>query len=166
MVTLPHVPASYRHYVKCAEPRGSLATATSELKYYHVAPADHPVEDAVASEARAFLEGDSHAIGLDSDRGFVVLHRCGLDFYFLLVTVWRGANEGWEAVYYRDGSMDHFAIFEPAYPHLNAPLRPTFCVWELGVVAHEAQAWSRFLASPRLEVDESRWRNDVLRGEV
>jgi hypothetical protein len=27
--------------------------------------------------------------------------------------------------------------------------RPTFCVWELGAVWHEQQAWSRYLRSPR-----------------
>ena len=51
-------------------------------------------------------------------------------------------------------------------PALSCPLRPTFCVWELGVVAHEAKAWSRFLTSPRSEEDEAIWRNDVLSADV
>lgn len=162
----PHVPSSYQHYAKRAEPRGSVATAASELKFYHIARADQPVPDTISSNADAFIVGASGAAGIDGDRGFVLLHRCGLDFYFLLVTVWRGANEAWEAVYYRDGTTDRFVVFEPAYPPVGAPLRPTFCVWELGVVAHEAKAWSRFLTSPRSEADEAIWRNDVLSSDV
>jgi hypothetical protein len=45
-------------------------------------------------------------------------------------------------------------------------LRPTFCVWELGVVAHEAAAWSRYLASPRADTDFARWRDDLFAGAV
>ena len=43
--------------------------------------------------------------------------------------------------------------------------RPTFCVWELAIVAHEALAWSRFLASDRDEAALSRWREDMLDAE-
>jgi hypothetical protein len=45
-------------------------------------------------------------------------------------------------------------------------VRPTFCVWELGVVSHEARAWARFLASPRREEDLGWWREDWFSGEV
>ena len=81
------------------------------------------------------------------------------------MTVWRGANEAWEAVWYRDGTMADFARFAPAYPG-EAMLRPTFCVWELGVVAHESAAWSRYLASPRADADLARWRDDLFAGTV
>src|SRR3546814_4391337 len=49
-------------------------------------------------------------------RSFVILHRCGADFYFLLVSVWRGSNELWEAVWYQHGDMPAFAPFDSAYP--------------------------------------------------
>ena len=55
---------------------------------------------------------------------------------------WRGANEVWETVYAKDG--DGFGLFGVDGGH-----RPTFCVWELGAVLHEQQAWIRFLRSPR-----------------
>ena len=35
--------------------------------------------------------------------GFVVLHRCGESFYFLLVCTWRNENELWETVWAKDG---------------------------------------------------------------
>src|SRR3546814_10619703 len=46
----------------------------------------------------------------------LILHRCGADFYFLLVSVWRGSNELWEAVWYQHGDMPAFAPFDSAYP--------------------------------------------------
>jgi hypothetical protein len=141
----------------------------SELKLYHLEKAGEPAPDAIAASAHAFLAREGMAAaGLAGgeagvDCGFVILHRCGADFYFLLMTVWRGANEAWEAVWYRDGTMADFERFEAAYPR-TAMLRPTFCVWELGVVAHESAAWSRYLASARADADLARWRDDLFSG--
>jgi hypothetical protein len=161
------IPADYQHYEKRAVPCGTVGAAGSELKLYHLEKPGEPVPDAIAASARAFLAREGGADGGEAgaDCGFVILHRCGADFYFLLMTVWRGANEAWEAVWYRDSGMADFARFEPAYPRA-AMLRPTFCVWELGVVAHESGAWSRFLASPRAEADLARWRGDLFAGTV
>ena len=81
--------------------------------------------------------------------GFVILHRCGDGFYFLLACTWAGNNELWETVWAKDG------VGRRRLPPLAASARghhPTFCVWELGAVWHEQQAWSRFLRSePRPE---------------
>ena len=41
--------------------------------------------------------------------------------------------------------------------------RPTFCVWELGAVWHEQQAWSRYLRSSRDESAEGDLRARLLR---
>lgn len=164
-----HVTPDYRHYEKRAVPFGVLEGGGGGLKLYHLEKPGEPVPEAIAASARAFLAREGLvAAGLagddrDVDCGFVILHRCGADFYFLLMTVWRGVNEAWEAVWYRDGGMADFARFDPAYPDA-ALLRPTFCVWELGIVAHEAAAWSRYLASPRAETDLARWRDDFLAG--
>jgi hypothetical protein len=165
------VPPDYRHYEKQAVPRGMVGAAGSALKLYHLEKAGAPVPDAIAASARAFLAREGLAAArlgsgeASEDCGFVILHRCGADFYFLLLTVWRGANEAWEAVWYRDGTMADFARFAPAYPG-QAMLRPTFCVWELGVVAHESAAWSRYLASPRADADLACWRDDLFAGIV
>ena len=44
--------------------------------------------------------------------------------------------------------------------------RPTFCVWELGVVWHEQRAWSRFLRSERNGEDEQAYLEDSYHGVV
>lgn len=162
-----HVSAAYVHYPKHSVPRAMLRLGTSELKLYHLEKPDEPVPEAIAASARDLLAGEGMAAaGLEDDCGFVILHRCGADFYFLLLGVWRGSNEIWEAVWYRDAGMARFAPFDPAYPARAGALRPTFCVWELGVVAHESGAWTRYLASPRAEADLRRWREDFIAGPV
>ena len=161
------VDSSYVHHPKQAVPRGLLRIGTSTLKFYHVEKPGEPVFEAVDHKARAFLADEGgHAIGLDADHGFVLLHRCGRDFHFLLAAAWRGANEVWEAVWYRQGDMPGFAPFPAAYPQAHGALRPTFCVWELGAVIHESAAWTRFLASPRGADDLARWRDDWFEEQV
>lgn len=172
MPPLAAVPAGYRHHAKQAVPQPPLVAGDVVLKFYHLEKPGEPVPEHLAAEARGMLSwaGGEGTLGA-GDRGFVLLHRCGADFHFLLVSVWRGANEVWEAVWYHQGAMDGFAPFGPAYPaSADAPgaalLRPTFCVWELAVVAHEALAWGRLLASDRGEADLARWQADLIDGAV
>ena len=101
------------------------------------------------------------AIELVDDLGFVLLHRCGESFYFLLVSTWRNDNELWETVWAKSGDD---VGFHP-WP-LEGPHRPTFCVWELGAVCHEQRAWSRFLAGPRDAAAEEVYLRESLAGEV
>jgi len=160
------VDPAYRHIAKVAVARPTLILGDARLKCYALAPVDKPVPDAVTGSARDYLR-QAHvdgAIDLADDRGFVILHRCGESFYFLLVSVWRGSNELWEAVYYWDAGMTAFELFDPAYP-AKGP-RPTFCVWELGIVAAEAAAWARLLSSPREADDEREWQASLFAGEV
>jgi hypothetical protein len=162
-----HVAPAYAHHAKQATPRGLIAIGSSEIKFYHLEKPGEPVPAAIAAAARDRLAGDALAVsGLEGDLGFAILHRCGADFHFLLIGVWRGSNELWEAVWYRDAGMHGFAPFDPAYPAGAGTLRPTFCVWELGIVGHESLAWSRYLASPRGEGDLARWREELFEGPV
>jgi hypothetical protein len=163
------VPEAYRHYPKRAVPRGALQAGGATLKLYHLEKESEPVPPPLAGAAPTWLARQAGQVFEAGDLGFVILHRCGKDFHFLLPVVWRGANEAWETVAYHHGEMANFERFDPAYP---APAdsvivpRPTFCVWELAIVAHEALAWGRFLASDRDETALAQWREDMLDGEV
>lgn len=163
------VPETYRHYPKQAVPLGVLETGGAVLKFYHLEKPGEPVPPPLAHVARQWLEGQAGQVFEAGDCGFVILHRCGADFHFLLPVVWRGANEAWETVAFHQADMTGFERFDPAYPLLVdnqiAP-RATFCVWELAILAHEARAWGRFLASDRGEAALARWRDDVLEGAV
>ena len=137
----------YRHRLKLVEPASTVALGDAVLKWYDIAPPDEPVTEHVRALARRGL-ADAARLGelrLGEALGFVVLHRCGAGFHFLLVSTWQNDNELWETVWAKDGDDD--PEFHP-WP-LDGPHRPTFCVWELGVVAHERDAWARFLRSPR-----------------
>lgn len=165
MTALAHVPSVYSHYLKQAVPRGTLPAAGASLKYYHLERPGELVAERADALARAALT-DNPAFAFSGDLGFCILHRCGANFYFLLPTVWRGANEAWEAVWYLDGGASAFAPFDPAYPPVAGPARAAFCVWELGIVAHEARAWSRFLASTRGDAELQHWLDDRFQGQV
>ncbi|MEP6849751.1 MAG: hypothetical protein ABI999_12920, partial [Acidobacteriota bacterium] len=92
--------------------------------------------------------------------GFVILHRCGADFYFLLVSSWKNGNELWESVYAKTSSDDRdFSAFPLGSPH-----HATFCVWELAAVWHEQQAWKRFILSQGTESDRESYLKDQYRG--
>jgi hypothetical protein len=135
------------HVRKLAEPQPSIMLGDAVLKWYDIAPLDAPVPLAIRALARRCLRDARKAGTLDvgDELGFVILHRCDEDFYFLLVSTWRNENELWETVWAKCGEADVF--FHP-WPSDGAH-RPTFCVWELGAVAHERDAWTEYLHSAR-----------------
>ena len=92
----------------------------------------------------------------------MILHRCGESFYFLLVCTWRNENELWETMWAKTGDDDVF--FRP-WPAEGAH-RPTFCVWELGAVCQEREAWTRYLCSARDEVAKQSYLRDTITGIV
>ena len=161
----PEVDESYRHAPKLALSRPSIALGDAVLKWYDIAPPDDPIEPDTVLLARRAL-GEAVRLGelrLGATPGFVILHRCGGDgFHFLLVSTWQNANELWETVWAKDGSDD--PGFHP-FP-LEGTHRPTFCVWELGVVAHERAAWTRFLRSERDLEARHAYLRDTFEGEV
>jgi hypothetical protein len=94
--------------------------------------------------------------------GFVVHHLCGDSFFYLVVNTWRHSNELWETVYYKDGS-DFPSLEQAPREGLH---KPGFCVWELGAVHHEQQAWQRYLRSPRDAAARADYLNDRFEGVV
>lgn len=141
------VAPDYVHVAKHVQPAPSLTLGESVLKWYDVAPEDAPVPLAIRALARRNLRdaSTSGSLGVSGALGFVILHRCGESFYFLLVCTWRNQNELWETVWAKtDGEDPSFKPWPREGTHL-----PTFCVWELGAVCHEREAWSTYLSSAR-----------------
>ena len=98
--------ADYRHIGKRMRSSQTLLVGGACLKWYDVAPEDAPVEEHVQALARDRIAAESRAgrLAIDGELGFVILHRCGGDFYFLQVCTWRNHNEIWETVYAKDGA--------------------------------------------------------------
>jgi hypothetical protein len=153
------VKESYRHMPKWVTPGDPIEAKGAILKWYALAPEDEPVPEEIDRLAHDYLaRAPLEAKGL----GFVILHRCGRDFYFLIVNTWRGNNEVWETVFYKDGTaMADFAPFPREGMH-----KPTFCVWELAPVWHEKEAWERFLKSARDDTAAQAWLGDYYAGDA
>jgi hypothetical protein len=152
----------YRHVEKHIRASESLMLDDALLKWYDIAPPDARVPGDVRTLARRNLRAAarSGAIALAPDLGFVILHRCGEDFYFLLVCTWRNDNELWVTVWAKDGDREpEFHPWEVEGTH-----RPTFCIWELAAVCHERQAWTRYLCSARDEAAKLAYLRDSYEG--
>ena len=147
----------YEHGPKHVTSGESIETNGAVLKWYKLAPEDRQVPDEIDRLARAYLaKTELEAKGL----GFVILHRCGEDFYFLIVNTWRGNNEVWETLFYKNGdAMADFALWPRDGMH-----KPTFCVWELAPVWHETKSWEKFLMSKRDENAAKIWQRDLYSG--
>jgi hypothetical protein len=161
---LRSIDAGYRHQPKRVSPRPPLTVGEAALKWYNLAPDAEPVPEDIERRARAFLGAQSAAreVGLEPELGFVILHRCGQAFYFLLVSTWRGTNELWETIFYKENeAMQDFGLFTFKGAH-----RGTFCVWELGAVLHEKDAWVRFLESARTSQNRQAYLESRFEGAV
>jgi hypothetical protein len=155
---------AYRHALKLVRPASSVALGEAVLKWYDIAPPGEAVTDEVRALARRGL-AEAARLGelrLGATLGFVILHRCGDGFHFLLVSTWQNDNELWETVWAKDGEDD--PEFHP-WP-LEGSHRPTYCVWELGAVAHERLAWSEYLLSDRDEAARRAYLRDAFEGVV
>lgn len=152
--------AGYRHAPKRVTPGEPLATPGALLKWYAVHPDDRPVPEAVTRLARDRVAAAGADLAAARGLGFVILHRCGEGFYFLIVCTWRHSNEMWQTVLYKDReAMAGFELFPRDGAH-----KPTLCVWELVPVRHEQDAWVRFLESARGEAAAEAWLADRYAG--
>ena len=91
----------------------------------------------------------------------MILHDCG-DVVFLIVSTWRNSNELWETPYVK--LRDNGGGFEPV--EVAGIHRPAFCVWEMGAVAHESKAWSRYLSSNRGQTARETYFFDMYSGLI
>ena len=158
------IDAEYEHVSKHVSSGPSIVVADAILKWYDIAPADAPTEDDVRALAEVSLRQAARSgdLSLAGELGFVILHRCGESFYFLLISTWRNENELWETVWAKDGDKDD--SFRP-WP-IEGTHRPTFCVWELAAVCHERRAWSDYLRSERDEAAKQAYLESSYEGEA
>jgi len=135
------VSPDYKHVRKQLSPSERLDLPDTSLKWYDLHREDHEIGDDVRKEAREFLRTEIDSITPRGEFGFAILHRVG-DAYLLLVSTWRNDNELWETAYGKaEGEFELIPFEEKA--------KGTYCVWELGAVLHEQQAWIRYLFSTR-----------------
>jgi hypothetical protein len=158
------VQPDYEHISKVVTPEPSLTLGDTVLKWYDIAPEETPVPLAVRALARRNLRDGwkDGVLALAGELGFVLLHRCGQSFYFLLVSTWHNDNELWETVWAKESDE---AVKFRLWPIVGTH-RPTYCVWELGAVCHERQAWSRYLLTSRDDAAQQAYLGDSFALEV
>lgn len=155
------VPEGYTYSEKLITPAEDLRLEGAWLKWYDLYPADVPITPAQRAEARDFLSGQEAAAWRDRDLGFVILHRAG-SVLLLLLTTWRQTNEMWESVWMtKADSTDGYRPVDRQSSHIA-----TYCVWELGAVWHERNAWVRFLSTRRDEAAKRAYLEDRFSGRV
>lgn len=155
---IPPVDIAYRHYDKTITSHGISRPNNSRLKWYDIAQSGQEICVTVRDLAKEFIDDQAAATGVpcQNELGFILLHRCGEGFYFLMLCTWRDANELWKTVYYFEvEKMETFAPFPQDEAH-----KGTFCVWEMRVVAHEMRAWEKYLMSNRKRDDAEAYLSD------
>lgn len=162
---LQNAAPDFAHYDKFVEPDENISFENTILKWYNLAKPGEPVSNEVGDLARDFLEREFKGGNLNNfgKLGFVILHRCGDDFYFLLANSWKNGNELWESVYAKSDSEQE--DFQP-FSFENSIHCGTFCIWELAAVWHEQRAWKHFLLSAKIGKDESDYLQSKYRGEA
>jgi hypothetical protein len=156
------VAPTYQHRQKFIEPGDALTTSDVYLKWYDIYRQETPIPAQFVHETHSFLrsELDVGTLPLKNELGFVIHHQCSA-VYILYICTWRNENEVWETIYSKDVNNDGpFQLLE------RGSTAPTFCVWVLGVVWHEQQAWTRYLYSKRDDVAKHTYIHDQIIGLV
>lgn len=160
---LGNVPTAYMHEWRVTEPRELLVLPGTIFKWYHVHRDGVPIPDAMDAEARTVIADAITRGAWNPEYGlnFALLH-VSTAHAFLIAGVWRGHQELWERVYYKElASSGPFTRIAT-----DGEDTPAACVWELGVICHERMAWHRYLFSGCTEADKRAWLADTYTGRV
>jgi hypothetical protein len=157
------VPEGYSYNKKKVKPGLILNLKEACLKWYNLYPAEREITEEQVYESKEFIKSETAAgrLELEKELGFVILHRAG-DYLLLLITTWRNTNEIWESIYVkRAEETESYTRIKFTNEH-----RGTYCVWELGIVWHERNAWVRFIESKQDEEAKTVYLKDLFSGMV
>ena len=155
------VPEGYAYFKKLVTPGEDLPLPNAYFKWYDIRSPEVEITPAQVAESRAFVAAEAQRLKFAKELGFVILHRAG-SVLLMLVMTWRNTNEIWESVYAKEAAGG--AGYRPVKSDRSH--RGAFCVWELGAVWHERDAWTRFLSSSRDEDAKRAYINDRFSGLV
>jgi hypothetical protein len=157
------IPEGYTYYKKIVKPCSQIILPTVSFKWYNLYPDDVSITSEQVSETKEFIKDEvkSGKLKFENELGFVILHRAG-DYLLLLIATWRNTSEMWETVYFKKAANKK--IYLPM--QFNTDHKGTYCVWELGIVWHERNAWVKFINSNRDNESKLNYMNDLFSGEV
>ncbi|GHO45912.1 hypothetical protein [Ktedonospora formicarum] len=156
------VAPEYQHRQKFVRSGEALATSDVYLKWYDISRQETPIPPELVAEAHSFLlsELETGSLPLKQEVGFAIHHQCA-SVHILYICTWRNENEVWETLYHK-----HLAEGGPFQQFERSTTTPTFCVWVLGIVSHEQQAWTRYLTSQRDNAAKHAYVQDQYTGPV
>jgi len=154
-----NIPKSYEHESRVAVPRGLIKTRKAILKFYDMVIKEgegkHPI-----GEAREFIKRKMNSVEgkLELGLGFVILSRDMLNFSL------------WSESQIILPKQEIYAPF-PRTKHHNTKKvsideEGAYCIWELGIVAHEKEAWKKYLASEHMIKDKEDYLNNFFNGNL
>ena len=148
---------------KKIEPGSQLNLSTASFKWYNLYPHDSYITSEQVSETKEFIEDEvkSGKLKFENELGFVILHRAGNNL-LLLITSWRNTNEIWETIYFKEAVKEE--VYKPM--KFKTDHKGTYCVWELGIVWHERNAWVKFINSKRNNESKLNYMSDLFSGEI
>lgn len=161
----PGIVAGYCHHDRLVTPGEDHHRPGLRLKWYDVRIVGTDVPAEIARTARDTVADITHTAGMDAagaagdTLGLVVLHVSD-PITYLIIGTWRGNQELWTSTLVREIAGGAFAAV-PTGAH-----SPNMCVWEMGPVWHERQAWVRYLRSPRDDAARDTFLADRLDGLV
>ena len=148
---------NYKHQSRTVRSRGLVTTPSLFLKLYSMAKDAHPTNKTI-SDATRLLEREVAEGKIDplTGLGFAILSEGMLNVarwdkeYPIVVK---------NQIYGFEGSINS------AKP-LDIMDVGSFCIWELGIVAHEKEAWKRFLDSERGKNEKCGYLSDFIEGNL
>lgn len=157
------IPEGYIYYRKMIDPGSQLNLQGASFKWYNLYPYDSYITNGQVSESKEFIENEviSGKLKFENELGFVILHRAG-DYLLLLITSWRNTNEMWESIYCKKAANEE--VYKPI--KFKTDHKGTYCVWELGIIWHERNAWVKFINSKRNNDSKLNYMNDLFSGEI
>jgi hypothetical protein len=148
----------YKHEPRMVKPRGLLNTPEISLKLYDMFTKDDCIGSNPTREAEEFLKEEiaRGEINPHSGLGFAILSKDMLN-----VARWYKT--------YPIVLQNNLYEFKPNFQKVTETSTEeagSFCIWELGIVNHEKEAWKKFLTSNKDNRDVTNYLNNVIEGDL
>jgi len=152
-----NVREDYKHQPRTVRPQGLVTTPSLVLKLYSMAKDMHPTNRTIRDTGK-LLERDIAEGKIEplTGLGFAILSEDMLNVarwdteYPIVVK---------NQIYGFEGSINSAQL-------LDINKVGSFCIWELGIVGHEKEAWKRFLDSQRGEAEKHQYLTDIIEGNL
>jgi len=160
---IANVPEDYKSMPRTSVYTGLIISPELILKTYQMLKADEHFNPSLVANACRFLEREIERKKVDpmSGMGFAILSTDMLN-----VARW-GAGGNARVLF---NQLYQFS------PNMKDPLdwsdrlsiekSGSFCIWELGIVANEKEAWKRYLASKRTAEDKKAYLDSRMEGDL